>query len=84
MKFDTEFGYAGISFSVRGAISCADELEVDEVFVWDGRKYVEIEVDVFKFGSAFEDLLRESVEQDAEAAAVAAAEDRWEESRLED
>lgn len=83
MKFDTEFGYAGISFSVKGAISCADELEVDEVFVWDGRKYVEIEVDVFKFGSAFEDLLREAVEQDAEAAAVAAAEDRWEESRLE-
>ena len=84
MKFDTEFGYAGISFSVKGAISCADELEVDEVFVWDGRKYVEIEVDVFKFVSAFEDLIREAVEQDAEAYRNCLAEDRWEESRLED
>ena len=83
MKFDTEFGYGGISFSVRGAISCADELEVDEVFVWDGKKYVEAEVDVFKFGYVLEDYVRESIEQDAEAAAVAAAEDRWEESRLE-
>ena len=84
MKFDTEFGYAGISFSVRGVLSCEDELEIDEVFVWNGRKYVEIEVDVFKFGSAFEDLIREAIEGDAEAAAVAASEDRAEEKNFDE
>ena len=83
MKFETELKYVGMNLLVKGCISCADEVEIDSVSVWNGKEYVEAEIDVFEFYYSMEDCIRESIEQDAEAAAVAAAEDRWEESRLE-
>lgn len=84
MKFETELDYIGITFKIKGNLSCADELEIDEVSVWTGREYVEVEVDVFQFGYDMEDYIREQVEQDAVAAREAYYEDKYEEERLED
>lgn len=83
MKFETELDYIGMSFKIKGHLSCADELEVDEVSVWTGREYVEVEVDVFQFGYDMEDYIREEIEQDAAAAREAYYEDKYDEEKWE-
>lgn len=83
MKFETELEYIGMSFKIKGHLSCADELEVDEVSVWTGKEYVEADVDVFEFGFRMEDYIREQIEQDAAAAREAYYEDKYDEEILE-
>lgn len=83
MKFETQLEHIGMTFKIKGHLSCADELEVDEVFVWTGSDYVEADVDVFEFGFRMEDYIREQIEQDAAAAKEAYYEDKYDEEKLE-
>lgn len=83
MKFETELEHIGITFKIKGNFSCADEVEVDEVSVWTGTDYIEVDVDVFEFAYRMEDYIRESIEQDAVAAKEAYYEDKYDEEKLE-
>lgn len=83
-KFSTEFQYAGIWFVVNGTLSSDSEIEVDSVCAWDGNSYTGLDVETDLFLDTMEDYIRESIEKDSEAYANCLAEDRWEESRLEE
>lgn len=68
MKFETEFEYVGLTFLVNGTLSSADELEVESVSLWNGKNYVKVEADTYKFANYMEDIIREQLEIDAESA----------------
>ena len=78
MKFETELEHIGMTFKIKGHLSCADELEVDEVSVWTGSDYVEADVDVFEFSYRMEDYIREQLERDEESARDNYYEDKYE------
>lgn len=84
MKFKTQLEHIGMTFKIKGNLSCADELEVDEVSVWTGTNYVEADVDVLEFAFRMEDYIRESIEQDTAAAREAYYEDKYDEKKLEE
>ena len=79
MKFETELEHIGMTFKIKGHVSCADELEVDEVSVWTGSDYVEADVDVFEFAYRMEDYIREQLERDEESARDNYYEDKYDE-----
>ena len=83
MKFETELEYAGLTFLVNGSLSSADELEVESVSLWNGKNYVKVEADTYKFANDMEDYIRESIEQDAESARDNYYEDLYDERKVE-
>ena len=83
MKFETEIEYAGLTFLVNGSLSSADELEVESVSIWTGTNYVKAEVDTYKFANDMEDIIKEQLESDAEAARDNYYEDLYDEEKLE-
>lgn len=83
MKFETELEHIGMTFKIKGHLSCADELEVDEVSVWTGSDYIEADVDVFEFAYRMEDYIREQIERDDAAARESYYEDKYDEEKLE-
>lgn len=84
MKFETELEHIGMTFKIKGNLSCAGEVEVDEVSVWTGTNYVEVDVDVFEFAYRMEDYIREQIERDDSAAREAYYEDKYDEKKLEE
>lgn len=83
MKFETELEYVGLTFLVNGSLSSEDELQVDYVSLWNGKNYVKVEADTYKFANDMEDYIREQLETDAESARDNYYEDKYDEERLE-
>lgn len=84
MKFETEIEYAGLTFLVNGSLSSEDELQVNSISLWNGKNYVKVEADTYKFANDMEDYIRESIEQDAESARDNYYEDLYDERKLDD
>lgn len=84
MKFETELEYAGLTFLVNGSLSSEDELQVDYVSLWNGKNYVKVEADTYKFANDMEDYIREQLESDAESARDNYYEDLYDERKVED
>lgn len=83
MKFETQLEHIGITFKIKGHLSCADEVEVDEVSVWNGSDYIEVDVDVFEFAYRMEDYIREQLERDEESTRDNYYEDKYDEEKSE-
>lgn len=83
MKFETELEYAGLTFLVNGSLSSGDELQVNSISLWNGKNYVKVEADTYKFANDMEDYIRESIEQDAESARDNYYEDLYDERKVE-
>lgn len=83
MKFETELEYVGLTFLVNGSLSSEDELQVDYVSLWNGKNYVKVEVDTYKFANDMEDYIREQLENDAESARDNYYEDLYDERKAE-
>lgn len=83
MKFETELEYVGLTFLVNGSLSSEDELQVDYVSLWNGKNYVKVEVDTYKFANDMEDIIKEQLENDAESARDNYYEDLYDERKAE-
>ena len=83
MKFETELEYAGLTFLVNGSLSSEDELQVNSISLWNGKNYVKVEADTYKFENDMEDYIREQLEIDAESARDNYYEDLYDERKAE-
>jgi hypothetical protein len=83
MKFETELEYAGLTLLVNGSLSSEDELQVNSISLWNGKNYVKVEANTYKFANDMEDYIRESIEQDAESARDNYYEDLYDERKVE-
>lgn len=83
MKFETELEYAGLTFLVKGSLSSEDELQVNSISLWNGKNYVKVEADTYKFANDMEDYIREQLEIDAESARDNYYEDLYDERKAE-
>lgn len=83
MKFETELEYVGLTFLVNGSLSSEDELQVDYVSLWNGKNYVKVEADTYKFANDMEDIIKEQLENDAESARDNYYEDLYDERKAE-